>query len=119
VGDSEFQVYGITDDSFDDWSSETMDWESAPANDLSNGTGLLPETATLLGSFQLPQGIQSGTFGIRGDALKQFLKADSNQRATLVVVRTTMENRGGGIVHAFASARHSGLPAPSLSVKLR
>lgn len=119
LDDSEFRVYGITNDKFDDWSAGMMDWESAPANDLSSGTELLPNTATLLGNFTLSQGIQSGSFGIRGDKLKAFLNSDKNREATLVVVRTTMENHGGGLVHAFASERHSTLPAPTLSVKLR
>jgi hypothetical protein len=96
-----------------------MTWTTAPANDISNGTALLPGTAKVLGHFKLPRGIQSGTFGIRGEKLASFLNEDRNRIATLVVVRATMENRGGGLVHAFASSRHPVLPAPSLSVKLK
>ncbi|MEM6279349.1 MAG: DNRLRE domain-containing protein [Verrucomicrobiota bacterium] len=117
--DSEFHVYGITADEYDEWSHEMMNWETAPANDLSNGTELLPGAARKIGTFLLPQGVQSGTFGIRGPALARFLNEDKNRKATFVVVRTTMENRGGGLVHAFASARHPVLPAPTLSVKLK
>lgn len=117
--DSVFEVYGITADEFDAWSHPSMTWQSAPANDLSDGVSLLPGTATLLGRFELPQGIQSGSFGIRGEKLTSFLNRDRNRLATLVVVRTTVENRAGGLVHAFASARHSYLPAPTLSVKLK
>ncbi|MEM6916961.1 MAG: DNRLRE domain-containing protein, partial [Verrucomicrobiota bacterium] len=117
--DSEFHVYGITADEYDEWSHEMMNWETAPANDLSNGTELLPGAARKIGTFLLPQGVQSGTFGIRGPALARFLNEDKNRKATFVVVRTTMENRGGGLVHAFASARHPVLPAPTLSVNLK
>ena len=119
VDDSEFVVYGITSDQYDEWPDMPMTWTTAPANDISNGTALLPGTAKVLGHFKLPRGIQSGTFGIRGEKLASFLNEDRNRIATLVVVRATMENRGGGLVHAFASSRHPVLPAPSLSVKLK
>ena len=117
--DSEFHVYGIVQDSFDEWSFEGMTWETAPANDLSSGKDLLDGTAKFLGSFQLPQGMQTGTFGIRGEKLVQFLQNDENRIVTLVVVRSTQETRGGGLVHAFASARHPVLPAPTLSIRFR
>lgn len=119
LNDSAFEVYGITADEFDQWSHEAMSWQSAPANDVRDGTSLLPGSATLLGSFELPQGIQSGSFGIRGEKLTSFLNRDQNRLATLVIVRTTVENRAGGLVHAFASSRHPYLPAPTLSVKLK
>ena len=118
LDDSHFLVYGITEDSLDDWNHETMNWENAPANVLENGTDLLPDKTTLLGEFTVPRGIQSGTFGIRGKKLARFLNDDQNRMASLVVVRTTMETRGGGLVHAFASSRHSSLPAPKLLVRL-
>jgi hypothetical protein len=118
VADSHFLVYGITDDSLDDWTHKTMNWENAPANVLENGTDLLPDKTILLGEFTVPRGVQSGTFGMRGKKLARFLNDDQNRMASLVVVRTTMETRGGGLVHAFASSRHPSLPAPRLIVRL-
>lgn len=117
IEDSEFAVYGITNDALDTW-EHGMDWKSAPANVLESGTQLDPDSTTLLGAFTVPRGIQSGTFGIRGEELSAFLNADKNREASLVVVRLTKETRGGGLVHSFASARHPVLPAPALAVKV-
>lgn len=119
LGDSHFRVYGITEDALDGWDHRTLTWDSAPANVRENGTGLDPDKTTLLGEFTIPRGIQSGTFGIRGKQLTAFLNADQNRKASLVIIRTTMETRGGGLVHAFASARHPVLPAPALVVKTK
>lgn len=118
LGDSHFQVYGITADELDAWSQEKLTWENAPANITNSGTDLQSESATLLGTFTIPRGVQSGTFGIRGEKLARFLNRDSNRFATLVVIRSTMETRSGGLVHAFASKRHPSLPAPQLLVRL-
>jgi len=118
LGDSEFTVYGITDDSLDAWSADGLAWTTAPANDPANGTGLVPEKVTELGTFTLSRGIQSGSFGIRGEKLAAFLNADANRRASLVIVRKTPEVRGGGLVHAIASSRHATLPAPTLVLRV-
>lgn len=118
LGNSEFSVYGITDDTLDNWKAEDLDWANAPANDTENGTSLLPETAILLGTFTVPRGIQSGTYGISGEKLVAFLNRDTNRKGSLVVVRKTGEVRGGGLVHAFASSRHPTLPAPMLVLRV-
>ncbi len=119
LGSSDFQVWGLGRDSLDHWEHGELDWSSAPANELSSGSELLKEHATLLGEFSVPRGIQTGNFGIRGKTLAEFLNQDSNQFATLVITRRTAENRGGGLVHAFASKRHPFLPAPTLRVKVK
>ncbi|NLT72239.1 MAG: FecR domain-containing protein [Verrucomicrobiaceae bacterium] len=119
LGDSGFTVYGIRDDRLDDWSGGELDWTTAPANDPDSGTALVAEKVTELGSFVLPRGIQSGSFGIHGEKLAAFLNADANRRASLVIVRDTSEVRGGGLVHAIASSRHVTLPPPALVLRLR
>lgn len=118
LGSSEFEVYGIIDDSLDGWNSKTLNWENAPANVTDSGTELAPSATVYLGKFDVPRGIQSGNYGIRGERLVDFLNRDLNRQVTLVIVRTTQENRGGGLVHAIASKRHPTLPAPSLAVKV-
>ena len=118
LGDSVFTVYGITDDNLDEWQVGSLDWENAPANIVTNGTALDPEKVVLLGTFMIPRGIQSGTFGIGGEKLAAFLNADANRKASLVIVRNTSEVRGGGLVHAFASARHATLPEPALVLRV-
>ncbi|MDF1824296.1 MAG: DNRLRE domain-containing protein [Verrucomicrobiales bacterium] len=119
VDDSRFNVFGLTADNLDNWTHNTLKWENAPANDTNTGTTLQKEAATLLGSFQIPQGLQSGTFGIRGEKLVNFLNQDENRSATIVIVRETIENSSGGLVHAFASARHPNLPAPTLTLQVK
>lgn len=116
--DAEFIVYGLTNDASDAWDPASLDWASAPANDPGNGDGVMPGAVIELGRFLLPRGIQTGSFGIRGAALTRFLNEDQNRIATLIVVRSTLETRGGGLVHAFASSRHPDLPAPTLHLKL-
>ncbi len=118
LGDSEFTVYGLLDDTLDAWEAETLDWENAPANELSTGNGILRDRVRELGRFTVPRGIQTGGFGIKGEVLRDFLNADSNRLATLLVVRETPETRSGGLVHAFASSRHPTLPAPTLHLKI-
>lgn len=119
LGDAEFSVYGIADDTLDQWDAAALDWSNAPANDPESGHRLDSKKVVKLGSFTVPRGIQSGTFGIRGEALAAFLNGDANRLATLVVVRETRETRGGGLVHAFASSRHATLPPPTLELRLK
>jgi len=114
---STFRVYGLLDDTLDQWEHGAMDWSNAPANLLLSGDGLDPAVSRLLGEFRVPRGVQAGVFRIGGEDLRDFLNEDPNRLATLVVVRVTRENRSGGLVHAFASARHPYLPGPVLSIR--
>ncbi len=116
--DSEFILYGLLDDAQDDWDASSLHWERAPANEGGSGHGVQLDKVRELGRFQLPRGVQSGRFGIEGEALARFLNEDRNRRATLLIVRETPETRSGGLVHAIASSRHPTLPPPSLHLKL-
>ncbi len=118
LGDSEFTVYGVVDDALDAWDAASLDWEKAPANGLDTGNGAQREKVRELGRFVLPRGIQTGSFGIEGEALREFLDKDGNRRATLLVIRETPEILGGGLVHAIASSRHPTLPPPTLRLKV-
>lgn len=120
LSDSVFEVFGLTDDSGDNWVSGEVDWETAPGNEgIQTGNQLNPDKVVSLGTFTLPRGAQSGGFQLDGALLTDFLNADQNRLATLIIVRQTSENESGGLVHGIASKRHPTLPAPSLSVKLR
>src|SRR5207244_4003347 len=88
TGECTFAVYGLTDDTQDAWSGETLAWENAPA--FSPDAGTVDTTkAVKLGTFTTPRGVVSGTFAIEGEALADFLNADANRRATLIIVRET------------------------------
>lgn len=106
----------MTDDSQDHWSAGEMCWETLPTYSPDAGA-VDPERATKLGTFVVPGGIGSGTFGITGDALSRFLNADKNRHATLVIVRETIASSVSA-VHGFAGNRHPSLAPPTLDLKL-
>lgn len=117
--DAEFVVYGVLDDGLDSWDPSTLAWDNAPANLPESGHGVLAEKVRELGRFTVPRGIQTGSFGIHDEALRDFLNTDTNRRATIILVRETRETRGGGIVHGIASSRHATLPPPTLELRLK
>ncbi|QDS89293.1 FecR protein [Rosistilla ulvae] len=116
--DSTFHLFGLIDESRDDWDEQTITWENAPGQDP-RAAAVDPTAAIALGSFEVRQGIQTGTVSVRTEQLKDFIAADTNGAVTLIVVRETQESTGNGLVHAFASKEHpSGLP-PMLRVVCR
>jgi hypothetical protein len=116
--DSVFKIYGLKDDSLDAWNEDTLDWETAPANDPS-GPGVDESKVMLLGSFTMPQGVLEGAFTLQGEALAKFLQSDQNRLATLIVVRETSELKGGSVVHGFAGNNHPTLKPPTLRLVTR
>lgn len=115
VPEAEFTVFGVKEDGLDGWREETLTWANAPANDVEGG-GVDLSKAVKLGSFRLPEGVLEGAMALSGTALRDFLNADGNGFATLVVVRNTSEPRGGGVVHGFAGNDHPVLRPPTLRV---
>jgi len=111
--DARFSVYGLTDESKDDWGDEQLKWKDAPGN-FPDGNHMDAARTVHLGTFTVPQGQCSGSFGIDSPELVEFLKADTNGLATLMIVRETIGTGISDIVHAFASRRHPTLPAPML-----
>ncbi len=111
--DATFIVYGLTDESLDDWGDETLKWHEAPGN-FPDGNHTDFAKTVRLGQFRIPQGSCTGTFGIETPELAQFLKQDTNGLATLIIVRETLGTGVSDIVHGFASRRHPKLPAPML-----
>jgi len=117
VPDSTFAVYGVTDEAADEWEEHGLSWQNAPAQ----APGHLPDAAKvrLLGKFEIAQGINRGTRKLRGKELADFLNADTNQIATLIICRETDETGDSGLVHAFATKENDTRSAPMLRVKLR
>jgi hypothetical protein len=72
----------------------------------------------LLGKFEIAQGINRGTRKLRGKDLADFLSADTNQIATLILCRETDETADSGLVHAFATKENDTRSAPMLRVKV-
>ena len=113
VPDSRFAIYGVTDESLDDWSESDVRWASAPACD---DAGPLSSRARKIGEFWIPRG-GSGAVTVRGDALADFIRKDTNGLVTFVIVRETGESDPSGLVHAFASKEHPTARPPTLRVK--
>jgi hypothetical protein len=111
-----FAVYGVTDESQDEWQSETLRWETAPAFSADPGAADVSR-ATQLGKFVLPRGVVSGSFGVSGEALARFLNTDRNRLATLIVVRETVLGPYKA-AHGFAGNRHPALAPPTLKLVL-
>ncbi len=118
VPDSVFTVYGLRDQSLDEWDETSMTWQNAPANVLEHGSRLDESKTVKLGSFEIKQGVSSGFRGVEGELLTDFLNEDSNGIATLIVVRETDQSSGNGLVHAFASREHPTAMAPTLRVRV-
>ena len=117
TGECTFAVYGLTDHTQDQWSAESISWENAPAYSPDAGA-VDPEKAVKLGTFTTPRGVVSGSYSIEGPALADFLNADANRRATLIVVRETSEARLNAAVHGFAGNHHPTLAPPTLRLTL-
>jgi hypothetical protein len=118
VPDATFAVYGLAG-ADQPWNEATLFRSNAPANVMDTGAGLVAHEVRKLGSFVVPQGIQSGRFGIKADALADYLRERSGSGITLIVVRETPETGNAGLIHGIASHRHPTLPAPTLAIRLR
>ena len=120
VPDAVFAVYGLSDESQDEWTEDGLNWNAAPAHDLTAEHHSLPIAAAtkLLGRFTVPQGTTRGSFSIKDESLVSFLRGDTNGIATLIVCRETDESSRNGIVHAFATKENARNTPPVLRVKL-
>ncbi len=109
VPDATFAVYGLTDESLDDWDEAAMRWNTAPAN-LPGGSALDPDKVVLLGKFEIAQGALEGTRSITGPALADFLNRNTNGLATFILIRETRGSGRSDLVHGFAGKHHPRLP---------
>ena len=115
VSDCIFSVYGIKDESLDNWNSESINWVNAPAN-LPGGGEVDLKKVMLLGNFTIDSGIQKISTSIQTEELTKFLRNDTNGLITLVIVRDTMELMTSGLVHGFAGNNHLTSTPPVLSL---
>ncbi len=118
VPDATFSVYGLTG-ADQPWDEAELSRGNAPANVKNTGAGLVAHEVRRLGTFVVPQGVQSGLFGIEADTLAEYLRERSGSTITLIVVRETAETDSTGLIHGIASHRHPTLPAPTLAIRLR
>jgi ferric-dicitrate binding protein FerR (iron transport regulator) len=117
VPDATFAVYGLNDETLDDWDEDAIRWQNAPAN-LPGGASLDPSKVVRLGTFEIVQGELSGTRSIEGRPLADFLNRDTNGLATFIVVRETQGSGRCDLVHGFANKNHPALPPPTLRLSV-
>jgi ferric-dicitrate binding protein FerR (iron transport regulator) len=114
VPDSRFAVYGVTDEALDAWDEKQMRWATLPGcNDDGPDLNQLRKVA----EFWIPRGGSGGPLAVRGDALAQFVREDTNGLVSFVIVRETGETDPNGLAHGFASKEHPTARPPTLRLK--
>jgi len=113
VPDSRFAVYGVADEALDGWSETNLAWDDA----LVAGDALETAPVRRLAEFALPRGASGAPLTVRGPALAEFVRADTNGLVTLMIVRETGETDPTGLVHAFAAKEHPTARPPTLRVR--
>ena len=107
-----FEVYGLTDESLDNWTESSLNWANAPGN-VDKADELDFSKMTKVGEFSFNRSVQERKIHISGSELQDFIKSDTNDLVTLIVIRTSSENHKDGYVHGFASKEHPiNLPPP-------
>ena len=100
-----FEVYGLTDESLDNWTESSLNWANAPGN-VDKADELDFSKITKVGEFSFNRSVQKRKIHISGSELQDFIKSDTNDLVTLIVIRTSSENHKDGYVHGFASKEH-------------
>ena len=120
VPDAVFSVYGLTDETQDSWDEKELHWSHAPAHSMASEhrTGVVEGQALKLGQFTVPQGTTRGGFTVKGPAVADFLRSDTNGLATFIIIRETDETARNGLAHAFASKENTRNTPPMLKVRL-
>lgn len=113
--DTVIAAYGVVDDTLDDWSADDVRWEELPGlvDDPSQS-----DRVRLLGRFTIPQGQQTGNFGVEGRVLTDLVRNDSNKQLSIILIAET-ESKKGMLIHAFASSYHQTLRPPTLHLSNR
>lgn len=114
VPDSRFAVYGLADESLDGWDEKEMRWATLPG---CNDDGPDLNRARKLAEFWIPRGGSGGPLTVRGDALAEFIRQDTNGLVTFLIVRETGETDPSGLAHAFAAKEHPTARPPMLRLK--
>lgn len=116
--DATFSVYGLIDETQDDWDSKTITWLDSPAS-AGDAIAVDPQASVLVGSFVVPQSSPEGRFEVSGRDLLKFLQSDTNGRVTFILIPESVGEEGESYVHGFASKRHPYLAAPTLRMRVR
>lgn len=116
VTDSTFTVYGLMDESLDDWDPVTLDWASFPGN--APRSKLMAKHWTSLGTFTIKQGSREGIVQVAGESLTNFVRRDTNGLVTFAIVCDTHAIEDYSLVFGFANKYHPTLMPPRLKIQL-
>ncbi|MEM1295891.1 MAG: FecR family protein [Verrucomicrobiota bacterium] len=114
-----FTVYGVIDESREDWSLSELQWEEAPGYLASQGYQLDSNETMALGTFQLSRGQQRGSITFSSEKLTEFVRNDTTGECSFIIVRETPGQQNFSLVHAFASEQHPEARGPALEVYLK
>lgn len=112
--DKIISVFGLTDESLDNWDPNTTDYANAPGNDVSSGAAADLSEATFLGTLFSPSATVAGDIlSFSSAALTEFLNADTNGLVTIFITRS-----GGNLSRNFLPAgdTHPTFAPPTLSL---
>lgn len=112
--ESRFAIYGLADETQDTWNEKEMHWSTMPG---CNDDGPNADQVRKLAEFWIPRGGSGGPLTIRGEALADFIRQDSNGLVSFLIVRETGETDPSGMAHAFASKEHPTGRCPTLRLK--
>ena len=120
VPDAVFALHALTDETQDQWDETKLSWSQAPAHDGApeHRAAPIPAQSVRLGQFIMPQGTTRGAFSIKGEALANILRQDSNGLVTLILCRETDETARNGLANAFSSRENTRNSPPTLRVRL-
>ena len=105
----------MTDESADAaWDEKELRWASFPGC-----TNDGPESGRVqrLAEFWIPRGGSGDPLIVRGNALAEFIRQDTNGLVSFLIVRETGETDHNGVAHGFASKEHPTGRPPTLRIK--
>lgn len=114
--DTTFSVYGLVDESEEDWNEDSLNWNNCPGM-MADRETLDPSKTKRLGTFEVPIAETERSFRLDSPSLRNFLRSDTNGGATLILVSET-SGVDGCYVHGFASKRHKELTPPTLRLAI-
>ena len=115
--DVKFTIYGLTDETLDNWNENKIKWENAPAN-IQKGYSLRQSKVIKVAEFGFERSVIDKLITVNGAELQKFLEADTNELATFIIVRESSEYNKSGYVHGFASKEHPINFPPTLEFEL-